>query len=643
MAQPLDPLPVQRVVLFAGGVGYVEHSASVRGDATVTLRFTEGQLDDVLKSLVAEDLGGGRVAAATFPSQMPAERSLGAFGIDPRRGGLAALLGQMVGTEVAVRLGEREVRGVVLGIEAMPQPVGQGVGSVPVLSLLTEAGIEPVRLDQATSATPTDPVLRAELAEAFATLARTRDGRGGLPLELRFLGSGERRVRVGYVVEQPVWKTSYRLVLPQQDGPADLLGWAHVENHTDRDWEGVALSLVSGRPVSFTTDLAAPLFLRRPHVRLDAASRIAVPVQYETGTPPPPPPADAARPATQMRSIGQPAADREQGIDVVRSVESVVTTGEAGELFEYRLGDVRIPRGQAAMLPLLTERIRVERVSLFQPRARSPHPMRGARLTNTTGQALQAGPATLFDDGSYAGDAMLPDLPANADRFVSFAVDLDVTVQTRSSGSPSRLLSSTIRRGVLVLELGSTHQTLYTIENSGSRSRVVLVEHEERRGQLISPEPVEQLASGYRFRQAVGAGRTEVLTVREDVRRSEQTAIVDRPEEDLLRLAERSDLSAAVRAALRRVVDLQRRMNAAEEAVGEAVSHLESLRAEQEQLRRNLTTIPEGSSFFNEQLARLETVEREAQTMRPRIEALREAAEAARERYREHVRTLNVS
>jgi hypothetical protein len=30
---------------------------------------------------------------------------------------------------------------------------------------------------------------------------------------LSFTGDGEREVRVGYVIENPIWKTSYRLVL----------------------------------------------------------------------------------------------------------------------------------------------------------------------------------------------------------------------------------------------------------------------------------------------------------------------------------------------------------------------------------------------------------------------------------------------
>ncbi len=72
-------------------------------------------------------------------------------------------------------------------------------------------------------------------------------------------GQGQRRVRIGYVVETPVWKTSYRLILDEK--ASKLQGWAIVENQTDSDWNNVQLSLVSGRPISFIMDLYQPLYV----------------------------------------------------------------------------------------------------------------------------------------------------------------------------------------------------------------------------------------------------------------------------------------------------------------------------------------------------------------------------------------------
>src|SRR5262249_47450604 len=86
-------------------------------------------------------------------------------------------------------------------------------------------------------------------------------------VSIRFVGEGKRRVRVGYVIENPIWKTSYRLVLgTKAEEKPYLQGWAVVENPTDEDWRDVRMALISGRPISFQMDVYTPLYVSRPTV-----------------------------------------------------------------------------------------------------------------------------------------------------------------------------------------------------------------------------------------------------------------------------------------------------------------------------------------------------------------------------------------
>src|SRR5688572_4050774 len=69
-AQPVAPaadapahvseVPVKGVVLFSSGVGYFEHFGTVKGNGSAELRFKTAQINDVLKSLIVQDLDGGR-------------------------------------------------------------------------------------------------------------------------------------------------------------------------------------------------------------------------------------------------------------------------------------------------------------------------------------------------------------------------------------------------------------------------------------------------------------------------------------------------------------------------------------------------------------------------------------------------------
>ncbi len=69
-------LPVTHVSLYKNGVGFFEHTGQVSGNSTVTLDFTTAQLDDVLQSLTAIDLSGGRVSGAGFNSTTSLDQQL---------------------------------------------------------------------------------------------------------------------------------------------------------------------------------------------------------------------------------------------------------------------------------------------------------------------------------------------------------------------------------------------------------------------------------------------------------------------------------------------------------------------------------------------------------------------------------------
>ncbi|MFI5071483.1 MAG: hypothetical protein ACHP8A_11400, partial [Terriglobales bacterium] len=72
-------LPVKRVILYKNGVGYFEHSGQVNGNEDVNIDFTTAQLNDVLKSLTALDLGKGRITGIAYNSIAPINKRLGAL------------------------------------------------------------------------------------------------------------------------------------------------------------------------------------------------------------------------------------------------------------------------------------------------------------------------------------------------------------------------------------------------------------------------------------------------------------------------------------------------------------------------------------------------------------------------------------
>jgi hypothetical protein len=278
-------LPLEKVVLFTSGVGYFQHGGKVTGDATVEMSFRAEAINDLLKSMVVEDLGGGTVPAVSYASRDPITKTLGTFAIDLTDDpSIGRILGRLRGERIEVEAAAPAV-GTIVGIEKRTVPVGDDrTVEKEFITLLTAEGLRTLPLDGITRIRLLDEKLQKDLEQALAVLALGHDSEKK-SVSLAFAGEGERAVRVGYVQEAPTWKTSYRLVLGENGakgedaakaaGRALLQGWAIVENTTDRDWKDVRMALVSGRPISFVMDLYQPLYVPRPVIRPELYASLA--------------------------------------------------------------------------------------------------------------------------------------------------------------------------------------------------------------------------------------------------------------------------------------------------------------------------------------------------------------------------------
>jgi hypothetical protein len=267
-----NPPPLRRVTLYKHGVGYFERRGKVNGDQQVTFLFDAAQMNDVLKSLVALDLGKGpdkgKISAVTFDSIKPVDKRLEEFGISldsTNTMGLTSLLGQLKGARVEVRAGPTPADGVVVGIEKRARTQGVEKIESQELVLVSDGGeLRSIPLDQIRGIKLLDAKLREDLDQYLSILQSTIH-KNLRKLTISTTGQGERDLFLSYVVEAPVWKTTYRVVLDAKSKPF-LQGWALVDNVQDEDWNDVTLSLVSGAPVSFIQDLQQPRYKQRPVV-----------------------------------------------------------------------------------------------------------------------------------------------------------------------------------------------------------------------------------------------------------------------------------------------------------------------------------------------------------------------------------------
>lgn len=273
-------LPVRRVVLYKNGVGYFEHLGHVRGSQDVHVDFTSAQLNDVLKSLTVLDLSGGRITGVDYNSEAPLARRLATLRLAlGERPTTAEFLGALRGARLEVRSGNGpSLSGKLLSVERKTR-TGAGAGwtvETDEISLITDSGeVRSVDLGATTSVRIAEKDLQVEVGRYLGLIASSRD-QDVRRMTISTTGSGERNLYVSYISEVPIWKTTYRIVLPSKPEKKPLLqGWAIVDNTVGEDWDGVELSLVAGAPHSFIQQLSEPFYGRRPVVPLPESVQLS--------------------------------------------------------------------------------------------------------------------------------------------------------------------------------------------------------------------------------------------------------------------------------------------------------------------------------------------------------------------------------
>src|SRR5215469_2850719 len=199
----------QTVVLYKNGVGYFEHSAQVQGNQDLNIDFTTAQLNDVLKSLTAVDLGDGRISGVRYNSIAPLDEQLKAlrlpFGEAVTR---ADFLSALRGARVEVRGKGETATGRLLSVEQEDRTNDSGVTNhVTEFSLVTDSGeMRNFDLGSGVSVRLSERDLNDEVGR-YLNLVGSSRARDLRRMTISDSGSGDREIFVSYISEVPVWKS----------------------------------------------------------------------------------------------------------------------------------------------------------------------------------------------------------------------------------------------------------------------------------------------------------------------------------------------------------------------------------------------------------------------------------------------------
>ncbi len=655
-------LPITHVALYKNGVGFFEHAGRVSGDQAVTIDFTSAQLNDVLQSLTAIDLGGGRISGAGYNSTTPLEQQLKTLPLglsdDPSD---IDFYNAIRGARIAIQGAGLAITGRLLSIDLRPE-VKKAEADTSTqadrrfLTVVSDTGqVRTIELTQGVSVTLVDTALHTDVTRYLELIANARN-QGLRHLTLLDRGTGARDLRVSYISEVPVWKSTYRILFTDKKAPqATLQGWSVVDNTTGSDWIDVHLDLIAGAPQSFIQPLSTPYYTRRVEVPLPQEAQMQ-PQTFESGDT-----IDADKvsdlpvdgrayakadrfsggglvqlgkgmaggvaggvyggsgsgPAVSVRAAAPIMATPPPPIDyadaATTSLTPQTTTQAFDDFFQYSLTDpITIRKNESALVPILQTKLPIERVTLWS--VQQPQALRALWITNASNLTLDRGSFSIVENGAFGGEGLLDPIHPNERRLLSYAADQAVRVTPGRDDNARTVTQIRIQNGVLRQSITYVEERSYTIRNAAPEPRTVVLESPVLPGYTLdsAAKPEETTPTAYRFKLLAQPNVPLTLKVAQRKTGYESFRLVDRNEDQLLLLLRNAHASSALLAQLQPIFDAHHAVLALDQQIADRQAEINTITADQNRLRENMKALkgsPEERALLTRYTGELNTQE----------------------------------
>ncbi len=641
----VEPPPIKRIVMFNSGLSQFIHSGNVDGNVRVEMKFTVHDVDDVLKSLVFEDQGGGMVRAVEY-KPAPDSQDIAARKLGPPMT-LAQTMQKYRGEEITVSHADgADIIGSIVGVENRQD----GISFVETLTLVNDDGFISVSLTEVKQIRFSDEKLREEFKQAMVGLTKTRTT-NLKTLGLLFEGEGERKVRFSYNVDAPIWRMTYRLEVG--NGTSTLQGWAHIDNVTGVDWKGIELDLRSGRPQSFRVDLFAPVLAERVSLGLSlfdiSADQTLVPQWFGFDQRARLGGFDVDRDEGGGRMVGGGGGgfgrggggfggggsrEREESppVDINSAIDAAARGDRAAKMVQFKLKDlVNLKAGRSAMVPVLKSQVPTELFSIVDVDARRETAKFYVRLTNETGLPIIPGPVTMYLNGDFVGDgAMARVEPGSVEGFV-YGTDRSVTITDGKSESKELVDRVTREEGFVRLEMKVIATTRYEVTNSDSLPRQVLLEMSSR-SKSVEPKPDRTNGGVLQYKLQCKANSTVNQIVVETDKTVEKLPLREVDEADLKKWQkDNATVDAKLLEFLAAVFKKKAELSAAQTTLAKIEGRVKSIRTEQTRITNIIKVLEAESVTMKQFLDKLSKTETEFDETRIQLEAA-EATVASEEK-----------
>ena len=664
-----DSLPLKEISLSNAGLLQMTHRGDVDGNQDFELTAQSNHIDDILKSLVIID-PKGTINSVSLPGKAPLSEKFEGLSIPPQAtSSLKFLLESLKGHELRVENQGAEASGrlVTTDIEYHQTQDTKYLKPIYKLSLMGDDGLSIITIYDLAQIKIENKALRADFKKALNALKETNE-KSAKTIKISLNGNDDRIVEYSYVIPAPLWKSAYRMILPDfksKNKTGFLQGWAILENMSGQDWDDVTLSLTSGSPVTFKQNLYESYYRARPNLPIKTVG--ALKPHNDEGSINNPSymhseknmavrskrsqklaSFDAAPELMAMEEASFARAPMPQSAsmsDGLAQLQQAIKTKETVASQTITLGStISLPHSHSMMAPVINNKLPMEAVSFFKSGTQDKNPYASVLLKNDSDVSLPTGIVTLYNNNTYLGDAEMPNFPKGEERMIPYALDTDVDISERKTFK--RQESSIIAaRGTLKLKVIQTYTYEYLVNNNASEDRLIVIDIPKQSDWSIVDDKnaqydIEETPNFHRLRVNVNAQKAHKFDIKLTKDMWQTIAIGNLSKNRLLQIASNNP-SERTAAALRELAKEYAEIDDIKNEINITNRKIQEIERSQKRIRDNLGSIPSNSNLAKRYLNDMEDQEDQISSLQEKKQRLDNDKDAALKTFQKKLFSYN--
>jgi hypothetical protein len=488
---------MNKATVYSNGITAFVKQYSIGDKTTIEIPVKKSNIHDILSSLVV--LGDVTQNACNFS---PTNANQTSLEINYQQL-VDSLIDQLSGSAIEATVSGKCIVGTLIGRQDYEQNNGSFKTKSSLIGISTTSGIRFVPSSELNDLKFTEPEVQKEIEKALRAKRQSiKEDSTFINVELSSNVKGNTTATLLYAVPTAAWNVNYRLT--KEKDKYSLQGWAVVHNNTDEDWSNMTISVVTGEPTTFESDIAEQKIPKRKQVSFvkeNSEGSATLENGFETEA--------MTFAAAVPMGIGTPhcAKSSVRSISADGAARATVSTADTMEIGDFSIwsttNPINVEAQKSALIPLFDKELATADLMLYYNSDMNlTRPYRTIKFTNNTGKSLGYGPCTIYNNGVNEGECEFSSCKDGEKRTLVFAKETGVLVQMNTDGISQRRIKVVVEDGIATTDVLETSKTIYSVKNSKNEDFDLEIDYKKKilNSKVKSKERVsEVLSNGVRL------------------------------------------------------------------------------------------------------------------------------------------------